>query len=649
MELGRRSMRPWTFAPSGRRARLMRQGGIPRGIKSGDPGSRRRGRRPVAGGLQRTSGSSGVRRTSSTTTPSPSRRSTSRRASCSRRSTGRPCERGGYPVHFVSRLGPREFVDPALQRGLVELVPEYAGTALQFTSLGRVRPSASTAANHRRLVDRLAGRPVVALAPSPAQDSNVIVTTRRDRGAPPAPDHQRPRATPRPGSCSVDHRSARSGRSACRACERTYGLRFGRVLALDAGGPLTHQVLAAGEADVALLFSTDSADHRRRSGRPARRPAPAAGGEHHPTHPSRARGSLGRRPHGPDRRGLATAHDRGAAASQRRAHRRARQRRRRPPRDGWRRSVSHDRFDHRRPAAGAGRPTSCRRHRHRPHRTSTPADAGAARPAPRHRCPRAIGRTGTHVAGRARGARDLGRRRTAPRSGPADHRPARRRDPPAARAPAHVAAHRRGPRDRSARHRLGRLRVRGRPDRRPPRAAPLAPPVRADRRRDRSSSSSAWASTRASPGPGRTASRSSAAGATGRCRRRRSRCSRRCSSPRPTPSWCPDGHGTLAKLVSGVLIAAFVGSSPLPRHRPSVRRRRRGGDRRRDPAAALPDLRAPGGVPGRVPEGQDRPPRRRAVRGARRSAGRSSSSSVSRSPSSVTSGWPGREDRRRSA
>ena len=38
-------------------------------------------------------------------------------------------------------LGPREFVAPALRKGLVELVPEYAGTALGFFSLGTVEPS----------------------------------------------------------------------------------------------------------------------------------------------------------------------------------------------------------------------------------------------------------------------------------------------------------------------------------------------------------------------------------------------------------------------------------------------------------------------------------------------------------------------------
>ena len=339
-------------------------------------------------------GSSDVGRTSSTMTPSPSRRSTSRRAICSHRSTGRPSNAAAIRVHFVSRLGPREFVDPALQRGLVELVPEYAGTALQFASLGRVRPTAGTAANHRRLVDRLAGSPVVALAPSPAQDSNVIVTTREVAARHRLRTDQRPAPTSHPGSCSVDHRSARSGRSACRACERTYGLHFGRVLALDAGGPLTHQVLAAGEADVALLFSTDSqiTDEGLVVLRDDRHLQPAEN-----ITPLIRRELVDR--WGDDltdlidgvSRQLTTEELRrlngeltdapGSAADDRRAM----------VGEGACPMTGSTTVD---PPAGAGRPRPLPPPPPPP-RTSTPADAGAARPAPRRRCP---GRSGAPVA-----------------------------------------------------------------------------------------------------------------------------------------------------------------------------------------------------------------------------------------------------------
>src|SRR5262249_3171233 len=44
----------------------------------------------------------------------------------------------GYPVRVLPDLGTRELVDPALMVGLVQLVPEYTGSALEFASLGRV-------------------------------------------------------------------------------------------------------------------------------------------------------------------------------------------------------------------------------------------------------------------------------------------------------------------------------------------------------------------------------------------------------------------------------------------------------------------------------------------------------------------------------
>src|SRR6266516_4708893 len=42
----------------------------------------------------------------------------------------------GFPVRIFPNLGTRELVDPALMSGLIQLVPEYAGSALQFATLG---------------------------------------------------------------------------------------------------------------------------------------------------------------------------------------------------------------------------------------------------------------------------------------------------------------------------------------------------------------------------------------------------------------------------------------------------------------------------------------------------------------------------------
>jgi osmoprotectant transport system substrate-binding protein len=62
-----------------------------------------------------------------------------------------------------------------LEQGYVDLVPEYAGSVLQFTSLGRIRPTSSLGFERAGLARSLAPRGLVALASAPAQDQNAVV------------------------------------------------------------------------------------------------------------------------------------------------------------------------------------------------------------------------------------------------------------------------------------------------------------------------------------------------------------------------------------------------------------------------------------------------------------------------------------------
>src|SRR4051812_26497562 len=87
-------------------------------------------------------------------------------------------EAEGVPVERAFSLGPREFVAPALVLGLVDLVPDYAGSAAQFFGLGAEAPNPDMTATHEQLVRALSSRPVTALAAAPAQDANTFVVTR---------------------------------------------------------------------------------------------------------------------------------------------------------------------------------------------------------------------------------------------------------------------------------------------------------------------------------------------------------------------------------------------------------------------------------------------------------------------------------------
>ena len=83
----------------------------------------------------------------------------------------------GFDVDLEPSVGPRELVQPALDRGLVEFVPEYLGTAVDFLSLGADRPTDDVGTTDAALAQVLEETRLTALAPSPAQDANAVVVT----------------------------------------------------------------------------------------------------------------------------------------------------------------------------------------------------------------------------------------------------------------------------------------------------------------------------------------------------------------------------------------------------------------------------------------------------------------------------------------
>jgi osmoprotectant transport system substrate-binding protein len=163
----------------------------------------------------------------------------------------------GFPVRVQSSLGTREVVMPALLGGLVHLVPEYAGSALGFLSLGEQAGTADVAATHAALARWARERGLVAAQPAPAQDTNAVVVTRRTA--------QRHRLRSIADLATVDQDLVFGGPPECpqrqyclRGLARTYGLAFGTFVPTDTGGPLTRQALGSGQIDVGLLFTTDA-------------------------------------------------------------------------------------------------------------------------------------------------------------------------------------------------------------------------------------------------------------------------------------------------------------------------------------------------------------------------------------------------------
>ena len=164
-------------------------------------------------------------------------------------------EAKGYPVRLLVDAGTRELLQPALTKGLVDLVPEYSGSALSFLTLG-AEPSGLTFDAHRALFAALAPKGLVPLAPASAQDANAIVVTEATAEryglrtvsdlAPVASQlvFGGPPECPQRPMCLPD-------------LSKVYGVDFADFAPLDVGGPLTLQALRSGEIDVALLFTTD--------------------------------------------------------------------------------------------------------------------------------------------------------------------------------------------------------------------------------------------------------------------------------------------------------------------------------------------------------------------------------------------------------
>lgn len=162
-------------------------------------------------------------------------------------------EGAGLPVDRQLRLGARELVAPAVEQGLVDVVPEYVGSALAF--LSPVEPTVRDTAEARRRLQEVVGDDVVVLEPAAAQDQNGFVVRRKT-----AAEHGLRRIS---DLIPVASTLVFGGPPECatrRLClgglEDVYGLRFQAFRPLDSSGPLTLAALLGDRVDVALLFTT---------------------------------------------------------------------------------------------------------------------------------------------------------------------------------------------------------------------------------------------------------------------------------------------------------------------------------------------------------------------------------------------------------
>jgi len=171
----------------------------------------------------------------------------------------------GYAV-TTQTIGDRELYEPSLEKGEIQVVPEYAATLAEFLNGKQNGKSASPVASSD--VDKT----VAALktlgtkaglsfgAPASATDENAFAVTKAfaDKyGVTSLSDF----ATKCSGKDSILGGPAECPkRPFCQqGREGTYKITFGQFKSLDAGGPLTKQALTGGQISLGLVFSSDAA------------------------------------------------------------------------------------------------------------------------------------------------------------------------------------------------------------------------------------------------------------------------------------------------------------------------------------------------------------------------------------------------------
>jgi osmoprotectant transport system substrate-binding protein len=164
----------------------------------------------------------------------------------------------GYKASVRANLGNREVVEPALEKGEIDMYPGYAATELEFVNKGAGEATSDPAATVAKLNEHLKAKGLEALTPSPALDANAFAVTKATADK----YHLTKLSDLKP----VASQLTLGGPPECPTrpfCEpglkAKYGLTFKTFRALDAGGPLTKAALANGDIDVGLLFSSDGA------------------------------------------------------------------------------------------------------------------------------------------------------------------------------------------------------------------------------------------------------------------------------------------------------------------------------------------------------------------------------------------------------
>ncbi|MCA1823586.1 MAG: ABC transporter substrate-binding protein [Mycobacteriales bacterium] len=177
-------------------------------------------------------------------------------------------DKAGYDAS-VKKLTNREVVEPALEKGELDVVPEYVGTLTEFLNKkqnkqpGGADPTALASGDLDMTLTALRGLATKAgltvLTPAAAADQNAFGVTKKfatDNNLAKLSDLAAYR-----GKLQLGGPSECPKRPFCKpGLERVYGIHFTGFTSFgtDAGGPVTKNAIKNGKVQIGLVFSSDS-------------------------------------------------------------------------------------------------------------------------------------------------------------------------------------------------------------------------------------------------------------------------------------------------------------------------------------------------------------------------------------------------------
>ena len=165
-------------------------------------------------------------------------------------------KRAGLPVTLQPGVGTREVVEPALEQGVVDVVIDYLGTALQFVGWRLDQRAAAPEQMHAALRATLGGRGIAVLAPAAAEDQNGFAVSKDFATG--FQVRELSDLAPIAGQLTFGGPPECRQRPLCLpGLAEVYGLHFGQVQSMPSRAA-TVEALLSGHIHVGLLETTDA-------------------------------------------------------------------------------------------------------------------------------------------------------------------------------------------------------------------------------------------------------------------------------------------------------------------------------------------------------------------------------------------------------